>query len=70
VERDYSEAMNYYTEAAGQGNVPAMYNIGVLYEGGLGVAMDRDQAITWYKKAAAAGSDDAKSALKSLGASQ
>jgi TPR repeat protein len=44
-----------------------MYNIGVLYEGGLGVQMDKDKAIAWYKKAAAGDSEDAKVALKSLG---
>jgi len=47
-----------------------MYNIGVLWEGGLGVAQDRDQAIAWYRKAAAAGNDPAKAALKSVGAQE
>jgi TPR repeat protein len=41
-----------------------------LYEGGLGVPMDRDEAIAWYKKAAAANSEDAKAALKSLAAAK
>jgi TPR repeat protein len=44
-----------------------MYNVGVLWEGGLGVTRDRDQAIGWYRKAAAAGNDPAQAALKSLG---
>jgi TPR repeat protein len=43
-----------------------MYNVGVLWESGLGVAKDRDQAIEWYRKAAAAGNDRAREALKSL----
>jgi TPR repeat protein len=44
-----------------------MYNVGVLWEGGLGVAADRNQAIGWYRKAATAGNEPAKAALKSLG---
>jgi TPR repeat protein len=36
-------------------------------EGGLGVTRNRDQAIEWYRKAAAAGNEPAKAALKSLG---
>jgi TPR repeat protein len=44
-----------------------MYNIGVMWEGGLGVTQDHDQAIFWYRKAAAAGNQPAKAALKSLG---
>jgi len=43
-----------------------MYNIGVLFEGGLGVEKSRDQAIAWYKKAAAGNNNDARAALKSL----
>jgi len=41
--------------------------VGGLWEGGLGVARDREQAIGWYRKAAAAGNEPAKAALKSLG---
>jgi TPR repeat protein len=44
-----------------------MYNIGVLWEGGLGTTQNRDQAITWYRKASAIGNERAKAALKSLG---
>ena len=44
-----------------------MHNIGVLWEGGLGMAADRYQAIAWYRQAVAAGNDPAKAALKSLG---
>jgi TPR repeat protein len=60
--------MSWYESAAAAGSDAAMYNIGVLWEGGLGVAQDRDKATEWYRKAAAAGNDDAKAALKSLAA--
>jgi TPR repeat protein len=58
--------MKWYQQAANAGHNTAMYNIGVLWEGGLGVTQDRDQAIAWYRKAAAAGNEAARAALKSL----
>jgi TPR repeat protein len=64
---DYAESMSWYRRAADAGNDTAMYNVGVLWEGGLGVTRDREQAIGWYRKAAAAGNEPAKAALKSLG---
>ena len=33
----------------------AAYNLGVLYDQGLGVAADAAQALAWYRKAADAG---------------
>jgi TPR repeat protein len=59
--------MSWYRRAADAGNDTAMYNVGVLWEGGFGVTQDRDQAIGWYRKAASAGNEPAKAALKSLG---
>jgi TPR repeat protein len=44
-----------------------MYNVGALWEGGLGMTANREQAIIWYRKAAAAGNEPARAALKSLG---
>jgi TPR repeat protein len=44
-----------------------MYNVGLLWEEGLGITANRDQAIAWYRKAADAGNELAKAALKSLG---
>jgi TPR repeat protein len=59
--------MSWYRRAADAGNDAAMYNIGALWEAGLGVPEDREQAIAWYRKAATAGNEPAKAALKSLG---
>jgi TPR repeat protein len=53
-------------KAAGLGSVNAMYDLGVLYEEGKGVARDPDQARNWYQKAADAGSESAKTKLKNL----
>jgi TPR repeat protein len=43
-----------------------MYNIGLLYEGALGVREDRNEAIIWYRTAADAGNAAARERLKSL----
>lgn len=37
---------------ADQGNDLAQYNLGYMYEMGMGVIPDRNEAIKWYKKAA------------------
>jgi TPR repeat protein len=62
--------MSWYQSAAAAGSDAALFNIGVLWEGGLGVDQDRDKAIIWYRKAAAAGNESARAALKSLGAQE
>ncbi len=62
--------MKWYRLAAANGNDSGMYNVGVLYENGLGVSKDRSQALVWYRGAARAGNAEAKRALKSLGAAE
>jgi TPR repeat protein len=44
-----------------------MKNLGAMYEQGRGVLKDMDEAIAWYRKAAALGNEDAKVNLKRLG---
>jgi hypothetical protein len=53
--KDYSAARKQYDRAADLGSIPAMNNIGYLYDKGLGVAQDYAEAARWYEKAAAAG---------------
>jgi TPR repeat protein len=43
--------MNWYRKAADEGNSEAMHNIASLYEKGLGVPKDEDEARKWYRKA-------------------
>ena len=43
-----------------------MYNLGQMYESGLGIAKDLGQASALYKKAAAGGNAEAKARLKRL----
>jgi hypothetical protein len=53
--KDYAEARRLYEKAAADGYAMAMNNIGAMYEGGSGVAMNYNEAARWYGKAAAAG---------------
>lgn len=52
VERDYTEAVNWYRRAAEQGQPDAQYNLGVAYAFGQGVERDLAQATNWYQRAA------------------
>ena len=61
---DAFEAIVWYRARAGMGDVDAMFNLGVCYEEGRGVAPSEKQACTWYQRAAARGDSDA---LFSLG---
>jgi TPR repeat protein len=54
----------------GQADGESMNQIGRLYEHGLGVGEDRATAISWYRKAATAGSAQARSNLERLGISR
>lgn len=62
----YSKALKLYIKAAEKGNIQAMYSMGTLYHNGQGVKKDDTQALQWYNKAAALGSEDAKKALQRL----
>jgi hypothetical protein len=44
-----------------------MNNLGRMYERGRGVPADLEQAVAWYRKAAAAGDEKARENLKRLG---
>lgn len=49
---DYSRGLKWFTEAAHNGSVNAQYNLGVLYQQGLGVQKDTSKAIEMYRIAA------------------
>lgn len=51
-ERDFTEAMKWYREAAGQKHPAATFAVGVLHELGRGVTADLDEATEWYRRAA------------------
>ena len=48
---DYDLAKLWYERAAGQGNAAAMFNLGRMYEQGLGVEANKASASEWYRKA-------------------
>ena len=51
----YRQAMADFRKAARTGSGRAMFNIGLLYDNGQGVAQNYTKAMLWYRKAAAAG---------------
>ena len=55
VEKDYREAVKWWTKAAQQGFASAQYNLGTMYHNGYGVVQDYREAVKWYKKAAQQG---------------
>lgn len=68
VGQDYGQAMDWFKKAADKGNEVADRNIAMMYLQGLGVPADKAEAVRWFKKAVAGGDEDAKDALKELGA--
>jgi len=60
---DAFEALVWYRARAGMGDVDAMFNLGVCYEEGRGVAPSGKLACTWYQRAAVRGDADAMFSL-------
>ena len=59
-EGDYETALEYWTKAAGLGNIQSHYNLSVLYCEGEGVAKDKDKEIYHLEEAAIAGHPEAR----------
>ena len=55
---NYKEALRLARLGAAQGNAFSMRQLGALYDGGLGVAEDRDEGCNFYRQAAALGDED------------
>ena len=53
VPRDYAQAYKLLFAAAQKGNKLAQYNLGLMYDSGEGVAIDKQVAAKWFKKSAA-----------------
>ncbi len=53
--KNYSQAVKWYRKAADQGHAGAQNNLGLCYEGGIGVEQDLEKAVEWYTKAAEQG---------------
>lgn len=52
VQRDYDKARKYHLQAALAGDPRSMFDLGSMYEFGMGVAVDLRQAAVWYRHAA------------------
>ena len=63
---EYGEARAIWSKLAYAGDVDAQFNLGTLYENGLGVEADAEQAARWYRAAAARRVDLARLALARL----
>jgi uncharacterized protein len=50
--KDYATALKEFTASASQGDSCSQFSLGVMYEGGQGVARDYKEAIRWYRLAA------------------
>jgi TPR repeat protein len=64
------EAARFYRLAAEQGDALAQYNLGLMYGNGEGVLQNQNEAINWYRKAAAQGQKDARQYLDGLNIAQ
>ena len=65
--KNYSAAFQYYLKAIEKGNMYSQYNLGLLFQYGLGVTADSAEAVKWYRKSANQGYEEAKKKLKELG---
>jgi len=63
---DYSEAMRWFTMAAGQGDAVAEDDVGELYFFGHGVPVDYATAMVWYRRSAAQGNATAQDGIGAL----
>ena len=58
--KNYAEAVKWYTKAAEQGYAQAQYDLGLCYDKGQGVTQDYTEAVKWYRKAAEQGHAEAQ----------
>jgi TPR repeat protein len=67
VPHDYAQALKWFRKAAESGNADAEFNIGSMYQQGMGVPENMPEAIEWYKRANTHGQVQARTALRILG---
>jgi uncharacterized protein len=60
---DYATAIPIFRAFADRGNAVAQFNLGLMYEDGLGVPQDNAIAVSWYQKSADKRNVDAQSRL-------
>ena len=60
----YTTAFKEFKMAAENGDARAQYSLAVMYNDGIGVRKNPDEAMSWFRKAAAKGHPLAKEVLK------
>ena len=63
LRKNPSEALRWYIKAAALKEAAAIYNIGTLFERGIGVEEDMETAFDWYLRAATYGSVNAQNVM-------
>ncbi len=63
---DYATALREWRPLADQGDAVAQYNLGAMYDEGLGVPQDYVQAVKWSRKAAEQGHASAQYSLGAM----
>jgi TPR repeat protein len=66
LQKKYIDAVYWAKKAAEQGNIDGQFNLGRMYEKGLGVKQDYTEAVNWYRKAADQGDVDGQFILGAL----
>ena len=66
LDKDYQQAISWYTKAADQHFADAQLRLGYMNEKGLGVEASDQNALDFYQKAARSGSVDAQNAVDRL----
>jgi TPR repeat protein len=64
--RDDAETIKWYEKGAERGNVFALFNLGMAYLKGIGVARDYVEAYKWLHLSATKGYDDAPAICEAL----
>lgn len=59
-EGENSVVLDWYLESAWDGDIESVFNLGYLYESGMGVRIDESLALQWYEEAASQGHADAQ----------
>ena len=66
VVQDYKKAFILFSKAANANNAKAQFNLGALYDMGLGCEEDKEKAIEYCRKAAYQGHEMAKGIIKRM----
>jgi TPR repeat protein len=66
VKRDFQQALHWFLKSADQGDVPAAYNVGLIYAKAMGVPKDEVKGYMWLLVAAHFEYVPSQNALKTL----